>query len=314
MVETIANPAYEALARRFKRFADTQYRGESPLYEHLALAIAADHELLAVAAHAAQGHPAPNLLLAAVHFLLLKGQADPLAQFYPNLTSTPAPPDAAYPAFRAFCLAHAAAIRQLLATRRIQTDEVGRCAYLLPAFTLVATLAHERPLAQIEIGTSAGLNLLWDRYGYRDGQDAVYGDLRSPVQTACTLHGNVRPPLPDRMPAVALRVGVELHVVDVHDAGEALWLRALVWPEQLERADLLQNAMEITRHSPLSCCRVTASRSSRRSCERCPQMPPCVSFIPTPSTNFLPKPATTSQPCWQSTEPDAISIFSQRSG
>jgi hypothetical protein len=204
MVETIANPAYEALARRFKRFADTQYRGESPLYEHLALAIAADHELLALAAHAAQGQPVPNLLLAAVHFLLLKGQADPLAQFYPNLTSPPSPPDAAYPAFRAFCLAQAAAIRHLLATRRVQTNEVGRCAYLSPTFTLVATLAHERPLAQIEIGTSAGLNLLWDRYGYHYGQDAVYGDHCSSVQIACTLRGHTRPPLPDRMPAVCV--------------------------------------------------------------------------------------------------------------
>jgi hypothetical protein len=250
MVETIANPDYEALARRFRRFAEAECRGVSPLYEHLALSIAADHELLALAADAAQGQPAPNLLLAAVHFLLLKDQADPLTQFYPNLTPMASSPDAAYPAFRAFCLAHSAAIRQLLATRRVQTNEVGRCAYLLPAFTLVATLAHERPLALIEIGTSAGLNLLWDRYGYRYGQDAVYGDLRSSVQIACTLRGNVRPPLPDRLPAVALRVGVDLHVVDIHDAEEALWLRALVWPEQLERAGLLHYAIEITRQRP----------------------------------------------------------------
>ena len=250
MVETIANPSYEALARRFQRFAEGECRGESSLYEHLACSIAADHELLALAAHAAQGQPVPNLLLAAVHFLLLKGQADPLAQFYPSLTPVASSPEAAYPAFRAFCLAHAAAILHLLATRRVQTNEVGRCAYLLPAFTLVATLAHERPLALIEIGTSAGLNLLWDQYGYHYGQDAVYGDLRSSVQIACTLRGTKRPPLPDRMPAVALRVGVDLHVVDTGDAGEALWLRALVWPEQLERARLLHNAMEITRRSP----------------------------------------------------------------
>ena len=82
--------------------------------------------LLALAAHAAQGQPVPNLLLAAVHFLLLKGQAEALAQFYPSLTPVASSPNAAYPTFRAFCLAHADAIRHLLATRRVQTNEVGR--------------------------------------------------------------------------------------------------------------------------------------------------------------------------------------------
>src|SRR4029453_4066960 len=66
MVETIyANPT-EALARRFQRFAEAEWRGASTLYEHLACSIAVDHELLALAAHAAQGQPVPNLLLAAV--------------------------------------------------------------------------------------------------------------------------------------------------------------------------------------------------------------------------------------------------------
>jgi hypothetical protein len=241
----------EALARRFRRFAEAECRGVSPLYEHLACSIAADDELLALAAHAAQGQPAPNLLLAAVHFLLLKGQAAPLAQFYADLTPMAASPDVAYPAFRAFCLAHAAAVRHLLATRRVQTNEVGRCAYLLPAFTLVARLAHERPLALIEVGTSAGLNLLWNRYGYRYGPaDQCYGDPRSSVQIACTLRGHTRPPLPDRMPAMALSVGVDLHVVDLYDAEEVLWLRALVGPDRLERAQRLHNAVEITQRNP----------------------------------------------------------------
>jgi hypothetical protein len=246
----MAKTAYGGLARRFQRFAEAECRGASPLYDHLAGAIAGDNELLALAADAAPGQPVPNLLLAAVHFLLLKGHGGPLAQFYPNLTPVAASPDAAYPAFRAFCLAQVAAIRHLLATRRVQTNEIGRCAYLLPAFTRVAALAHERPLALIEIGTSAGLNLLWDAYGYNYGQDGVYGDRRSSVQIACTLRGDTRPPLPDRVPTVALRVGVDLHVVDIGNAEEARWLRALVWPEQLERARLLQQAMELARHRP----------------------------------------------------------------
>ncbi|HSF34231.1 MAG TPA: DUF2332 domain-containing protein [Candidatus Tectomicrobia bacterium] len=250
MSAPIAKTFSEALAQRFQRFAEVECRGVSALYDHLAGSIAADGELLALTTHAPPGQPVPNLLLAAVHFLLLKGQVDPLAQFYPNLTLAAASPDASYPAFRAFCLAHADAIRHLLATRRVQTNEVGRCAYLMPAFTLVATLAHEHPLALIEIGTSAGLNLQWDRYSYRYGPGGLYGDARSSVQIVCALRGPTRPPLPDRLPAIAARVGVDLHVIDVDDADEALWLRALVWPEHLERARLLHNAMEITRLNP----------------------------------------------------------------
>jgi hypothetical protein len=92
-------------------------------------------------ARAAPEQPLPNLFFAAVHFLLLQDPAAPLGQFYPSLFSTAASPEAAYPAFRAFCLAHAAALQHLLARRRVQTNEVSRCAYLFPAFALVAQLA-----------------------------------------------------------------------------------------------------------------------------------------------------------------------------
>jgi hypothetical protein len=51
----------------------------------------------------------------------------------------------------------------------VQTNEVGRCASLLPAFGVVAARTDGRPLALVELGTSAGLNLVWDAYGYAYG-------------------------------------------------------------------------------------------------------------------------------------------------
>jgi len=55
MSEPVVPPNYEALSRRFQRFAEAECRGSSPLYEHLALSIAADDEMLALAAHDAKG-------------------------------------------------------------------------------------------------------------------------------------------------------------------------------------------------------------------------------------------------------------------
>jgi hypothetical protein len=239
------------LVQRFRRFAQRECR-VSPLYERLSLGIADDPEVLAIAARARQGQPVPNLFLAAVHFLLLQGSAHPLAAFYPSVS--PAGPSTGdpYPLFRAFCLEHAMAIRQLIATRLVQTNEVRRCACLLPAFSLVTARAPGRPLALVEIGASAGLNLLWDRYGYDYGAAGRYGDMHSPVQITCTLRGALRPPLPAILPTVATRLGLDLHPLDVGDADESLWLRALVWPDEAGRAELLQRALQVAQQDPPS--------------------------------------------------------------
>jgi hypothetical protein len=238
------------LAQRFRRFAEVECRGWSPLYDHLASSVADDQEVLALAAHAPPGQPVPNLFLGAVHLLLLSGERSPVAEFYADLTERVAPATEAYPVFRAFCLAHVETIRHLLATRRVQTNEVGRCTYLFPAFMQVFALARYRPLALVEIGTSAGLNLMWDRYGYRYGDDAVCGERDSPVQLTCALRGDRRPPLPLRVPAVARKMGVDLNVIDVRDPDAVQWLHALVWPEARERATTLRNAIEVTRADP----------------------------------------------------------------
>lgn len=119
-------PDTDSLAERFARFASEECAGYAPLYERLASGIAGDAEVLALAAGAAPGQPAPNLLLGAIHYLLLRGADDPLARFYPSLAPSPAPPAGAYPAFRAFCLDRRNEIGWLLSSRRVQTNEVGR--------------------------------------------------------------------------------------------------------------------------------------------------------------------------------------------
>ena len=106
----------------------------------------------------------PVLLFACVHDLLLAGRPDVgLASFYPDLVAEPDRGDP-MPAFRAFTAAHADELAELLVTRSTQTNEIGRCALLLPAFGIVAD--EVGPLAHLDVGASAGLNLLLDRYHY----------------------------------------------------------------------------------------------------------------------------------------------------
>ncbi len=133
------------------------------------------------------------------------------------------------PALERFCEARRERLEETLATRHTQTNETARCSALLPAF---ASVADGRPLAQIEIGASAGLNGLWDHYAYDyDGRAA--GEAGSPLQIACELVGPVVPPL--EPPPVAWRAGIDRSPVDLRDEADVRWLRACLWPDQAAR-------------------------------------------------------------------------------
>ncbi len=270
--QTVGNTGQ--LAERFRRFATHEAAGSSPLYERLSLGIAEDSHLLELASHARPGQPVANLLFAAVRFLLLSGIRHPLAAYYPDLLdsrSTPMPLGDPYPSFRAFCLQHRDGIRSIIATRIVQTNEVRRCACLLPAFGRVAEQVGHAPLALIEIGASAGLNLLWDRYKYtyriEDGVDAaravgvagVAGSARyvsdpdAPVRLTCAVRGQsslASLSLLDPLPRVATRVGLDLNPLDVRDDGDMRWLQALIWPEHVHRVESLRRAVDAARRDP----------------------------------------------------------------
>ena len=224
----------------------------SPLYSWLALQAAEDQEILRLVLHANSRSQRPHMLFAAVQYLLFSGIQDELIDFYPNLTRKPRPLQDAYPFFRAFCLKHADKISQLVTTHGVQTNEVGRCADLLFAFDRVAQHGRGKPLAMIELGPSAGLNMLWDRYGYDYGTVGYVGDRASPVQLHCQLRGEIVPPLPKVIPTVSWRMGIDLQPIDVHDEEATRWLRALIWPEHQDRAQRLEAALAMAQqHLPI---------------------------------------------------------------
>jgi hypothetical protein len=234
------------LSERFKRFGATS-ASRAPLYQRLSERIAADPSVLAILQSASAEQAVPVLLFAAVHHLLLspEGSGDELADWYPTLAHQ-AREDDGYPAFQAFVYAHTDQLRRLVATRHTQTNEVGRSALMLPALGLIE---HETgaPLSLIEVGASAGLNLLIDRYSYHY---APGGNVAGPsaVRLECALRGPV--PIPIDVPHIAGAVGLDAQPVDVTDPDGIRWLKACVWPDQPDRFRRLDQALSVARATP----------------------------------------------------------------
>lgn len=244
----------EALARTFHLFGRIETpQLDSPMYSELSYGISQDAELLDLCAETRESQPPPNMIYAAVQYLLLGGAEHALAAHYPTVSGAARPLEPAFPSFRDFCLEQREAIVPLLRERMTQTNVIQRCICLLPAF---ATIHAEigRPLALFEVGPSAGLNLNWDRYcyaypGVSGGAPSSWGDASSQVQLTTEVRGGV--PLP-RLPAeipVASRLGVDLNPIDPADEDAVRWLRALIWPEHVERHERLRAALEIARHT-----------------------------------------------------------------
>ncbi len=233
----------------FMHFAEDETVRSSTLYSSLATHIAQDKELLALSMNSAQAQR-ELLLLGAVHFLLLKGAQSPLRNFYATLSENEWSPGDAFPCFRSFCLDHSNEIIPLLKTKKVQTNEVRRCACLLPAFATVLKRTDNAPLFLVEIGPSIGLNLLWDQYAHRYSDGSYFGEHASQVILNCENRGRSLLPLPTQQTVIAGRVGLELHPINLNASDEFLWLQALVWPDQTERLNRLKNAIKVAKKHP----------------------------------------------------------------
>ena len=222
---------------------------DSPLYTQFYTHLPYDQELQKLLILIEKDQPVPTLFFSAVNFVLQSDLQHPLAAFYPYFNPTPRPAEEVYPAFHDFCLAHEATLHQILPTARLQTNEPTRCANLLPAFEMIFQHGERKPLALVEIGASAGLNLNWDQYGYHYGQTFV-GNADSPVQIHCAMKDEQIPPLPQTMPLIASRQGIDIAPLDVSNEDHVRWLRACIWPEEMYRYRLLDAAIAFARQNP----------------------------------------------------------------
>ncbi|WP_421119073.1 DUF2332 domain-containing protein [Aquihabitans daechungensis] len=262
------------IAQRFRAFAE-QAVPRLPLYRRLCEGAADDLDVCARLLLAEPDQRTPNLLLAAVHEVLLAGALEPLGGWYPSIPGpNPSPharsrpvgrgEDDPWPHFRRLALEHAT-VAEHLRTRSTQTNEVGRSATLFPGLFQATSAASSappgalRPIGIVEIGASAGLNLNPGAYGYRytmSGRSAAPGRVHTVVgdesrlMLDCELRGEAVPPLPEGALPVASAVGLDLHPVDVADPDDARWLEACQWPEELARLSQLRAAIALSHLRP----------------------------------------------------------------
>jgi len=212
-----------SIAENYRVFG-REARGRSAMYESLAAAVAGDGLVLGFLVRLPPPKRQPNLLFAAAGYLL------------------GVPPDIT--ALRTLVRRNGAELTQVMLARRTQTNEPARCATLLPALARLP-----EPLALIEVGASAGLTLLFDRYTYDyGGRHLIAGSDPHAPTLRCAVRGPV--PLPARMPAIAWRAGLDLNPLDVARDDDVRWLSCLVWPGEGDREERLTAAIASARRDP----------------------------------------------------------------
>jgi hypothetical protein len=203
--------------------------GRSPLYARLWRELADDRRVAAVVGPD-PAWDAPLRLMAGVHYLVLTG-----AGTWEGLDEVLA--------------GHETFLRDWVETRGVQTNEVQRCWTLLPCFLEAVRRTGAPELDLVELGPSAGLNLVWDRYGYTYANGA-WGPAGAVLDLTGEEARRVPPQLLDLAPAVRSRTGIDRSPIDVTTDDGALLLKSFVWADQAGRLERLDAAIAAVRADP----------------------------------------------------------------
>jgi hypothetical protein len=237
----------DTLIRRFAR-GDAWF-DTSPLYQVLSRAVAADEDLLDLAAEARPGQQSANMLMAATHLLVLRNPELPFARFFASVRGDDAePPEAAGAEFAAFCADHREELTRILRERLVQTNAPGRGVAVRLAMHEIGRRVTE-PVTFLEIGPSAGIQLRFDRWAVETG-GRRFGPPDAPLTLRTQWRSDQPPPDLDQIPPVRDRLGIDLDPVDAADPEQRLWLQALVWPEHRNRFAELGAALDAVAADP----------------------------------------------------------------
>ena len=182
----------------------------------------------------------PLRLAGALHALVLSGSAPELRVCYPPNAMENS--EQLRAAIMSALIGNDEIIRRFLESPP-QTNEVARSAVLIGGFHFVAHRTR-LPLRLLEIGASAGLNLVWDRYRYILGPNA-WGPETSPVVLAPEWRG--RPLTLATDLRVVERSACDREPIDLDNPAARLRLRAYVWADQVERLRRLDTAVDLAR-------------------------------------------------------------------
>lgn len=234
-------------------------RGRSPMYERLVAGLAGAAERgfdggvigrLLQTPGPSSANEARLLILAALQHAALQDPSLPHAAWYPYVTGADArPPDDGAPAALAlaYLVEHEEDVAGFLRTHRLQTNEIGRCAAMLPGFLHAAGFGQ--PLRLLELGPSAGLNLRFDRYRYEYAGGPAWGPTGGPLLTS-RAEGRVPRSLAPPTVEVAERRGADLHPIEVTDDDAVRLLHSFVWADEIERHEHLDEAIRVARATP----------------------------------------------------------------
>lgn len=206
---------------KYRAWAQVEARGVSDLYFDWATGVAADEDLVKLVDELPAAKRQPNLIFASA-----------------RMAGVPLAP---YREARSEFIARWASIRRVALTHATQTNEVRRCAVLLPELAKIPG-----PIALLEVGVSAGLCLYPDKYAYRFiteiGADELAPESGSDVVLETELRGLSAP---THLPEIVWRAGIDLNPLDVADPVSFEWLETLVWPEHDERRRNLHAAASV---------------------------------------------------------------------
>jgi hypothetical protein len=257
----VTEVAEEAIAEQLRWQAEACRMIGSPLYAALLERAAEDVETGGPVWEVLRGHDEdPRFsvlglrLLGTVNRMVIQGREPELASAYEARDTS-----RAWGLLRDTIERNAAELRRLV-DLPVQTNEVGRCNGLLFGFLTVAAETG-MPMRLLEVGASAGLNLRWDRFGYRaDGFS--WGRADSPLRLEFELEGTA-PALPASV-EIAERRGCDANPVDASTPEGRLTLLSYVWPDQPERIARMRAALTVAEEVPVAIERETASAWTER--------------------------------------------------
>ncbi len=218
---------------------------------------AADPLRVVLAGH--EDDPGPSALglrlLGSVHRLVLERKAGALATYYPSVGGT-WELAGGWSSFLTLLAEHPDEVRAWL-DRPPQTNEVGRATALYGGLLQLRTRVGDLPVRLVEIGSSAGLNLRADRYGYRDDAGRRFGADDADLVIEGAWRGRALEPWPGL--SVAERSGSDVMPVDVATTEGRLALTAYVWPDQTARLERLRAALRVAEVVPAEVRRAGAT-------------------------------------------------------